>query len=336
MSRSMRAEELSSVLKHARLDAADFKIYVDIPQENKSSAMNRGMSPSTPKRSRVELLPQDASFGDLSPIPGGSAITPLSVGVDSHEATDQLGPLQTTPKRRRSLRSTAVPTSLGSRSLTDLFSAVREESLNQMEDEDSPHSRSRNPRRHSIVSRSVDFTRSSAAYTPPRTRSQTARQRCNSPPPAPRKQPLRERQDDRSVSPPLPRRLNFSDPQDPQPPPPISFPIDYGAVMGIVGFVSSYLVTLNITETPCTVNMNDLAEFISTVSMTHKSRSSAIELIRSLVSAVPEWVTYPDDEDKDSLKFNRMMKSFDVLSRLRELKRRIQLNLIDRIVAADE
>jgi len=319
----MRPDELSSVLKQARLDAADFKIYVDVPQENKSSAMNRGMSPSTPKRSRVELLPQDSSFGDLSPIPGGSSVTPLSVGVDSQEATDQLGPLQTTPKRRRSLRSTA-PTSLGSRSLTDLFSAVREETLNQMEDEDLSYPNSRG-RRHSIVSRSVgDFTRTTTPYTPPRTRSQTARrQRHNSPPPAPRKKPLREIED-RSISPPpTPRRLDFSaSPYSP----PISFPIDYGAVMGIVGFVSSYLVRLDPSDTSPDVKMDDLAEFISTVSMTHRSRSSAIELVRSLAAAVPNWVTYTK-EDGDTLKFNRSIKSFDVLSKLRAMKRRIQLNL---------
>ena len=311
----MRPDELSSVLKQARLDATDFKIYVDIPQENKSSDLNKGISPSTPKRSRVELLPQDSSFGDLSPIPSGIPVSSLSISVDSHETGDHAASLQTTPKRRRSVRSTA-PTS--SRSLTDLFSAVREETLNQMEDDES--SRSRLGTRQSIVSRSVDFTQ--RFYTPPRTRSQTAEQRRQLPPLAPKKKPLRD-QDERSLSPlPSPKRLDFSYIVEVNKSTPISFPIDYGAVMGIVGFVSSYLVRSNEFCIP----INEIAEFISSVSMTHRSKSSAIEIVRSLVSAVPNWVMYSDNKE-EKLVFNRSVKTFDVLSNLRAMKRRILLNL---------
>ena len=298
----MRPDELSSVLRQSRLDASDFKIYVDIPQENKSGDLNRGISPSTPKRSRMELPLQDSSFGDLSPIPSGVVTVVDSVDTCS---------LQTTPKRRRSLRSTA-PTS--SRSLTDLFSAVREEALNHM-DEDV--SRSHSGRRQSVVSRSADFT--GRFYTPPRTRSQTADQRRQLPPLAPRKKPPR---DERSLSPlPSPKRLDFSN-MDITRSPPTSFPIDYGAVMGIVGFVSSYLVRTNASR----IGVNEIAEFISTVSMTHRSKSSAIEIVRSLVSAVPNWVMYSDNS-KEILDFNRSVKTFDVLSTLRAMKRRILLNL---------
>jgi hypothetical protein len=336
VSRSMRPDELSSVLKQARLESTDFKIYVDATQENKSSAVNRGVSPSTPKRSRTEVPVQDSSFGDLSPIQSGVTVTPLSIGVDSHEGADTLAPLQTTPKRRRSLRSTA-PTSIGSRSLTDLFSAVREETLNHMDDEDSTvvhhHRSSRSGGRQSTVSRSVDFT-SRILYTPPRTRSQRAR---STPPPAPRKKPLAERQtvEEMSTSLPTPRRLDFSnfnnanfDANDADPPPaPVSFHIDYGAVMGIVGFVSSYLVRLD-TSTSSS-SFEELVEFLSTVSVTHRSKSSATEILRSLIAAVPEWVMETDNSSSQIVVFNRSIKTFDVLSRLRAMKRRVNLLLLE-------
>jgi hypothetical protein len=188
----------------------------------------------------------------------------------------------------------------GTQSLTDLFSSLREESERRMEDV------SRVTCRRSALpptSRSVDF--STRYYTPPRTRSQTRLLGGISPPPAPRK-PTRERSTDL----PEPRRL-FNDEDNQQ-----SFHIDYGAAMGIVGFISSFLMR----RQEHVVAVSELANFITSVSVKHRDVEYVSRIIGYLINAVPEWIV--EEMPYETVKFNKSVKTYEVLSKLRLLKRR--------------
>ena len=221
------------------------------------------------------------TFEDISPI----GFAPVDFGSP-----------RTTPKRRKSLDRRAS-------SLTDLFSALREE------DESSK-------RRGISVSQSVDLSAKSASryFTPPRKEA-----RIVVTPNAPKKSSRRKKNvsilssDEEEV---LPRRLFEESPN------PIATPsrllessVDYSGVMSIVGFVASY-----ISRTECSVvPISSLVALISSVSVHHGTCESATRVVRALIAIVPEWVTLLADQE--TVKFNREMKTFDVLTKLRILKR---------------
>lgn len=166
------------------------------------------------------------------------------------------------------------------------------------------------------LSKSVDFSRLTSVRdcTPPRTRSQS---RLLEAPPAPRK-PSRKaisRSLPTSVEElPKPRRLF-----DPVSHLSSGSEVDYSAVMSIVGFISSFIARHKERKFP----LVKLVELISSVSINHRSPVSALAVLRSLAKAVPEWVSVEKQEDsrEEMFVFSSGLKTFDVLSKLRDLKR---------------
>jgi len=275
---------------------------VDIPSnlEAKDSAA-RGRSPSTPKRSRADLKEDLSLFDEISPI-------------GSPKMAD--GEIRGTPKRRRS-------SSFMRSSMNDIFSTKRDG-----RDLDTG------------LSKSVDFSgmtcfqlespkasKSTCArdFTPPRTRSQS--RLLLKTPQAPRKPP---RSIISSSLPnldelPKPRRL-FDQPDSSQS---LSVGgaeklIDYSAVMSIVGFISSFITRRNERK----VLLSSLVQLISSVSINHRSPASALSVLRSLSRSIPEWVTVKKEGSNEFFVFSSQMKSYDVLSRLRDLKRERLLQLL--------
>lgn len=159
---------------------------------------------------------------------------------------------------------------------------------------------------------------SSRDFTPPRTRSQA---RVFATPQAPRK-PIRSRV---SMSLPnfedlpRPRRL-FGDelPAQPESASNSTTGTDYSGVMGIVGFISS-LITRSSGQR--TFALSSLVELISSHSKSHTSAASATAVLRSLATAVPDWVSVTSNLGHDEFSFAPEMKTFEVLGRLRDLKR---------------
>jgi hypothetical protein len=271
------------------------QIYIDVPQENillnanavgstASSSTAKPSSPATPKRPRVDVGLTDDTFDDISPI-----------------ASPRLPSPHTTPKRRRS----HAP---GGRSLLDLFSSLREEDASMR-----PSSRRPN------LSMSVDFTNmrmeddsSDQPSTPVAVRKRVPITPC-----APRKLSrscpnlvLREEE-----LPGVPRRLDFGPPTLTTPP---SSP-DYGSIMSIVGYVSSYLIRTGRFDVP----LMDLVEMIQSSSSHYKSYESAEAVLKGLALAAPEWIR----TDGGMYHFETSIKSYEVLKKLRQLKRNRDLEL---------
>jgi hypothetical protein len=99
--------------------------------------------------------------------------------------------------------------------------------------------------------------------------------------------------------------------------------------MGIVGFISS-LITRSSGQR--TFALSALVQVISAQSKSHKSPASAAAVLKSLAAAVPEWVSVSTAKGTESFSFSGELKTFDVLGRLRELKRKQlldSLNLTD-------
>jgi len=119
----------------------------------------------------------------------------------------------------------------------------------------------------------------------------------------------------------IPRRLKFgdssSDEEDFSTPP--SFNIDYGAAMGIVGFVSSFITRLRCRGHEEWLE-DELISFITEVSLTHKSQENARQVLTSLMRSVPEWFVPTGTAGKH--RFNGTVKTFEVFGKLREFKRR--------------
>ena len=164
------------------------------------------------------------------------------------------------------------------------------------------------------LSKSADFSGIIARrdYTPPRTRSQS---RLLKTPQAPRK-PSRFLLSSSSLPNmdefPKPRRL-FDAPTETS----ASAGIDYSAVMSVVGFISSYITRQNERKVP----LSKLVDLISSLSINHRSPSSAQLVLRNLAKAVPEWVSVRVETEDEIYSFSSALKSFDVLSKLRDLKR---------------
>ncbi len=262
-----------------------------------ASTVVRPSSPATPKRSRKDLgLTDDTTFDD-------DDISPIA--SPKHNVSPR-----TTPKRRRS----HAP---GGRSLLDLFSTVREDT---------------ECRRQPVVQQlamSVDFsnmgslTRVQASAmvedvesphhpsTPPSSRTRLLT------PGAPRKCPrsvvsrscpnlvLREEEE---ISP-SPRRLDFGQTTSEQE----SRDDDYGAIMSIVGYVSSFITRTGSYD----VSVSELASMLQTASNNFKTRESATTVLHGLARCCPQWVR----SDNGMFHFETTTRSFDVLSQLRVLKR---------------
>lgn len=90
--------------------------------------------------------------------------------------------------------------------------------------------------------------------------------------------------------------------------------MDYSAVMSIVGFISSHIARSSERRIP----LKSLVQLITSVSINHRTVNAATNVIRALAKVVPQWVTIQPNE---VLVFNADLKTFDVLTKLRILKR---------------
>ena len=272
-------------------------MFVDIPFDGGDSSSCRGKSPSTPKRSRKDLGETDDFFYDevdISPI--------------GFPPVDDLKSPRTTPKRRKSLDRRV------SSSLTDLFSSIQKDG--------------RRVHQQCPISRSVDFSAGVGFSTPPRREmsvtpnaprksrshgigldelSSVSRELFATTPPSSR--PIRTtRLLSTSPTKPVTRRVLADD------------NVDYSSVMSIVGFVSSFIARCDEGNT----TISSLVDLITSVSINHRTAVSATRAIFSLVKVVPEWVQVHSDRMR--LVFNKELKTFDVLTKLRTLKRAQQQN----------
>ena len=87
--------------------------------------------------------------------------------------------------------------------------------------------------------------------------------------------------------------------------------------MGIVGFISSFLTRSSDRSVP----LSSLVQLIMSASINHRSSSCALQVITNLAKAVPEWISVTRQGGLEMYTFSDSIKTFDVLSRLRELKR---------------
>lgn len=180
------------------------------------------------------------------------------------------------------------------------------------------------------LSKSVDFSkmsisrpksppRSSSAsrdLTPARTRSQS--RVSKSTPSAPRKASRSQVTQSLPNFEELPKPRRLFDPVPATPEKVDTDSVDLTGVMGIIGFISSFLTRNNERRVP----LASLVQLISSSSINNRSTASAESVLRNLARAVPEWVSV----EGGMYTFSDALKTFDVLSKLRDLKRQQMLS----------
>ena len=275
-----------------------------------NSGNGREGLPGTPKRARSELKDREESFDGLSPI-GSPKLCGFSPDFEP----------QSTPKRRKSSNSMLRS------SMSDLFSRKRNEPTQETD---------------WGLSKSVDFSKLSSSGVRDPCSTPQKRTKSEATPQAPRKglRPSAESEDL-----PNPTRLRF-DASDEETPAVVEasentpdnrpasiltdVPVDYAGAMGVVGFISSYLAR----EGERSVPLSRLVQLISSSSVAHKTATSAHMAVRNLAKAIPEWVSVSRDSEGEIFNFSPELRTFEVLQKLGELKRKQMMESTEELRAS--